>query len=378
MRLDFSGLKEYETMKPGLERIKAFLDCIGNPQDNFTTIQIAGTNGKGSTAAFLAAILSAHGYKTGLFTSPHLIDVTERVQADGLAVSKKIFEQIVNQNIDRARNLNLSYFEFLTAIGLIYFNMAGIDFAVMETGLGGRFDSTNICKSRACIITTISYDHQEILGETLSAIAYEKAGIIKGGESVFCGALPQEALKEIKKLSRPFVFGKDFTAQNINCEGEFYSFDFVGFNKTIEGLKLSLAGAHQVQNAALAISCAITLLGEKLDGQVLRQALSTTKWPARFDIKSFGGRTFIIDGCHNLEAFEAFIKTWKVLEFGKERRPFIFAMMRQKDFAPIIKMFAPIVSRIILPDISNPRALEFSVLSDEFKKYLPAADIIKA
>ncbi|MDR2860592.1 MAG: bifunctional folylpolyglutamate synthase/dihydrofolate synthase [Elusimicrobiota bacterium] len=375
-------MKEYEGMKPGLSRIKKFLQSVGNPQDSFKCVQIAGTNGKGSTAVFLSSILKEHGYKTGLYTSPHLIDITERIKIDGKDISQTKLSSILQKYFEKAKEYKLSYFEYLTAAAFIYFCAEEIDIAVLETGLGGRFDATNIVKNvLASIITGISFDHKEILGNTLSEIAYEKAGILKKKAFAISAPLAKPAFEQILKKSKPYVFGKDFNALNIHRDKEFQYFDYCGINIKLDKLKIAMRGSHQIQNCCLAICCAELLLGLKLEREALIEAVSNAKWDARFDIRKVLIKDkqieLIIDGAHNEEGIKSFIKTWQDNSYALGKKTFIFAMMKEKNYSKIIKIISPFASKIILPALDNQRAVKTSVLKKEFSKSLKAENIIE-
>jgi dihydrofolate synthase/folylpolyglutamate synthase len=383
-------------MKPGLSRIKKFLAEIKNPQNAFKAVQIAGTNGKGSTAVFLANILTQHKLKVGLYTSPHLVDICERIKIDGKDISKKSFNAILSKHIKTAKKFKLSYFEFLTAVAFIYFAQEKVDIAILETGLGGRFDATNVItksNSLASIITSISFDHCEILGHTLSKIAHEKAGIIKN-TPVICGTLPKVATKviasslrgarcrpvAIQKLGcRVLIFGKDFRAENIKQSKSSQVFDYTG-NKNFKYLKLSMQGGFQIQNSCLAIFCAEMILGDKLNEAKLKKSLINTFWQARFDRRDIkiGKKKIhlIIDGAHNEESLKAFIQNFDIKK--KSNKPLIiFAMMKEKNFKKAVKQIAPLASKIILPTLQNSRALPTQVLKKEFSKIFNDEDIIE-
>jgi len=353
----FEELKEYEGMKPGLSRIKSFLKSIGNPQDNLKFIHIAGTNGKGSTAVFLAEILRANGYKTGLYTSPHLVDITERIKINEKDISKRKFNALSKKYISLAKKNKLSYFEYLTALAFIYFSAQKADIVVLETGLGGRFDATNVIKNKlAAVITSIGLDHCEILGNSISKIAFEKAGIIKKNTPVVCGDLPKSALNVIKRKAKPFVLGKDFKIKNIQT---------------------SLYGKHQAKNAALALYAAELLKdkGFKIVPAAAKKALLNTKWPARFDIRKFNGAEIIIDGAHNEQGFDAFFESLKIFS-GNKKRVFVFAAMREKKYQGNIKRLSKYAKKIILPDLKNARAVKPEALKKEFAEYIKVENII--
>jgi dihydrofolate synthase/folylpolyglutamate synthase len=371
-------LKEYEGMTPGLSRIKKFFESIDNPQDKIKAIHIAGTNGKGSTAVFISEILQAGKYKTALYTSPHLVNVTERIKINGKNIPSKVFDSLLKKYLGKAVKYKLSYFEYLTAIAFIYFAKQKVDIAVLETGLGGRFDATNIIKKPlVCVITSIAKEHQEILGDTIRQIAYEKAGIIKKGAYVVCGKLPKEAISVIKsKLEMPYLYGKDFKSLNYKVCNFGQRFDYINVNKKIKNIEIKLLGRHQAVNAAVAI-CVADLLNKKeyfLDEASIRTGLKGTVWPGRFDIKKFTINNkeieIIIDGAHNAESLNAFVKTFKQLGFAKKQRTFVFAVMKEKKYKYMVKKIAPFAKKIILPYINSTRAINPEVLKAEFLKYV--------
>ncbi|MDR3113662.1 MAG: bifunctional folylpolyglutamate synthase/dihydrofolate synthase, partial [Endomicrobium sp.] len=346
----FDSLKEYEGMKPGLSRIKKFLKDAGDPQDKIKCIHIAGTNGKGSAAAFLAAALEENGYKTALYTSPHLIDITERIQINGKNISKTDFTALSKKYIHLAKKYKLSYFEYLTALAFVYFAVQKVGAAVIETGLGGRFDATNIIKKPlACVITSIGLDHKEILGNSVSKIAFEKAGIIKKNCPVICGDLPKSALKAVEKKAKPLVLGKDFRVKKI---------------------KLSLLGKHQQKNAAVAFETLKILRkhGFKLDDNKIKSAFKNAKWPARLDIRKLPNKAkLLIDGAHNEQAVKAFVSFLKSYLKGK-KAVFIFAAMKEKEYKKVLTQILPFAKKIFLPNISSKRAEKPEILEKEILK----------
>ncbi|MCL2799053.1 MAG: bifunctional folylpolyglutamate synthase/dihydrofolate synthase [Endomicrobia bacterium] len=374
----FESLKEYEGMKPGLSRIKKFLDSVGNPQNKFNCVHIAGTNGKGSTAAFIDAVLKENGYKTALYTSPHLTDINERIKVCGKNIPKNKFNYIAQKYIKHAIQCELSYFEYLTAIAFIYFAGQKIDIAVIETGLGGRFDATNVIeKPLGSVITSISFDHKEILGNTIEKIASEKAGIIKKGAFTVCSKVPAAALRVIRGKarnvqSRVYILNKDFFIKNATDK----EFDYHGIEKNIQDIKLSLIGKHQFNNAATAL-CVIELLtknGYAFSDEKIKKALISAVWNARFDVRKvkFNNRKFelVIDGAHNEEGINAFIETWNNSAYCKKKRSFIFAVMKEKNYKKIAKKIACLADEVILPDLKTDRAVPQNVLKTEFLKYM--------
>ncbi|AKL97807.1 bifunctional folylpolyglutamate synthase/dihydrofolate synthase [Endomicrobium proavitum] len=370
----FDSLKEYEGMTPGLSRIKKFLKALGDPHKKLKCVHIAGTNAKGSTAAFTASILKNSGYKTALYTSPHLRRITERIKINGKDISKKTFAAIAEKYLALAEKCKLSYFEYLTAIAFIYFAAQKVDIAVIETGLGGRFDATNVITDPlVAIITSVNIDHAEILGSTIKKIAFEKAGIIKNSK-VVCGKLSAQALKVIKCKTNPLVFGKDFT---VTYKKQSLRFDYNGLKDNLKNLKISLYGKHQIQNAAVA-ACAIEVLKSKgfvIKDSNIKKGLAKAQWPARFDVRKINGAQIIIDGAHNPEATDAFISALKDFDDGNIKRTFIFAAMKEKDYTTVIKKIVPYAGKVILPALRNKRAVDTEKLKLVFAKYIPARNI---
>jgi dihydrofolate synthase/folylpolyglutamate synthase len=373
----FETLKEYEGMTPGLSRIKKFLKSIDNPQNNLRIIHIAGTNGKGSTAVFISEILKAGGYRTALYTSPHLINITERIKINGKNIYIKIFDDLSKKYLKRAVKYKLSYFEYLTVLAFIYFAEQKADVAVIETGLGGRFDATNIIeKPLICIITSIAKEHQEILGTSIEKIAFEKAGIIKNGAYVVCGKLPEKAVIVVKNKSNPYLYGKDFKAVNNKGDRDIQEFSYISRNTEMQNLEIRLLGKHQVINASTALF-AVELLNKRgyyLSETHIRTGLKNAVWQGRFTIKKISNKNknfkLIIDGAHNIQGLDVFFETFAQLNFSKKKRIFIFAVMKEKKYKCMVKKIVPFAKKIILPQISNNRALHPKVLKREFSKYI--------
>jgi dihydrofolate synthase/folylpolyglutamate synthase len=367
----FSSLKEYEGMKPGLSRIKKFLNLCSNPQDTLKCVHIAGTNGKGSVAAMLASALRCGGYKTALYISPHLTDIYERISINGKNISKREFECLSKKYLNLAQRCGLSYFEYITAVAFIYFASKKADIAVIETGLGGRFDATNIIKRPlACIITSIGLDHCEILGNSLSEITFEKAGIIKKGSPVICGKLSKAALKVIAQKSVPFVFGKQFKISRAKFDKDknIQSFNYSGTRIKLKDVKISLLGDHQIENAAVVL-CALERICEKdfiFDAGRIKSGLRKVLWPARLDIrKTRSGAQILIDGAHNAQGIKTFVSFYKKYR-GSQKSAFIFAAMKEKEYRLILRAVAPFANKFIFPKLSgNDRTVSPEILERE-------------
>lgn len=373
--------KEYKTMLLGLDRIKNFLSDQNIQYNKLKYIHIAGTNGKGSTAKTISEILINSGYKTGLYTSPHLIEINERIQINSVPVSSKQLEILDKKYSNISKKYQLTYFEYITALSFIYFVKNKVDIVVLETGLGGRLDATNIVTPLISIITSISFDHTEILGSTLKQIAFEKAGIIKKNVPLVCGNIQNTALTEIKKIAKKnnspmFCFGKDFTAKYIKYDWKQLTqqIEYSGLQKKLN-INFSLLGLSQVYNLATVL-CACEILSKqlkKLKFEIINKVCKNTHYPARFDIKklTIGNKRcfFIIDGAHNIQAIDNFLSLYKMSPFYKKETNLFFAIMQEKNYKRIIKKLAKNFSAISLLKVDNSRAVDINILKQEFLKY---------
>lgn len=385
-----------------LERMKKFLSFIGDPQKELKIIHIAGTKGKGSTACFTAHILKEDGFKVGLYTSPHLKDFRERIRildSSNAADEKSSFPGMILKNdftllledlkvaIDHFHQSfddvgALTFFEILTALALKYYRDKNVDFAILETGLGGRFDATNSCDSLVAAITPISYDHEHILGNTLAEIAFEKAGIIKSSniktQDGVCvsvtAAQNREALGVLRRRAKSegailFEIDKDFYFKKLL--GDLFSQDFFykGLNNDSFFLKTKMLGNHQLINASLAIaSCeALSLHGIKVKKESIAQGVLNAFWPGRLEVihtKPF----IILDGAHNRDSVGRLVHFLE-REFKKCCKWLVFGASQDKDIRGIIEQLEPHMDRIILTRANNPRAADpQDVLKPYFKK----------
>ena len=374
------------TSKNPLDHTKALLKCLGDPQNQMQVIHVAGTNGKGSVCAYLDSMLRAGGYKVGLFTSPHLVKINERFKINGEMISDerfvKAFEE-VQKIIKKAQEEGLdhpSYFETLFLMGMVVFKEANVDYVVLETGLGGRLDATNtVDHPLACIITSISLDHVEYLGDTIGKIAGEKAGIIKPGCSVVTVGQQPETMAIIERVCREN--GADLTEADLH-EAKAVKEDFAGQTLEYRGenYELALAGSYQTENAALALEALEVLgrVGYPTTVEQRKKGLKDTKWNGRLTI-IHREPLFIVDGAHNPAAADMLEDS--VRKYFKGRKLFfIMGVFRDKDYPYIIRKLCPYAEQIITietPD--NPRALPAQELAEEVKKCNPhvqAADSI--
>jgi dihydrofolate synthase / folylpolyglutamate synthase len=375
-----------------LDRMRDLARRLGDPQDRMLIVHIAGTKGKGSTAAMTAAILTQAGYRTGLFTSPHLERLEERISVDGRecppAELARLIERIrpVVEEMDAAAerdNQGATYFEILTAAGLLYFVDQRVDWAVLEVGLGGRLDSTNICQPVVAAITSISYDHTKQLGSTLREIAGEKAAIIKPGVRVVSGVIADEPRRVVAAVAaeqgcRLAQLGEQFDyryypAEHLERSDAKPALDFhfrdAGSRQSYRGLELKLIGEHQAANAAVALATIVELgeAGCEVPEAAIRAGLAAVRSPARVEVLA-RHPAVVLDAAHNVASVEAFVETLRG-SFQTDRRILIFATTRDKDARGMLRVLLPYFDRVILTRYqSNPRgtpAEELAALAAE-------------
>ncbi|KWT78222.1 bifunctional folylpolyglutamate synthase/dihydrofolate synthase [Candidatus Magnetominusculus xianensis] len=348
-------------IKLGLTNITHISNLLGAPQSAYKSIHVAGTNGKGSTCAMLQGILMERGYKTGLFTSPHMVRFTERIKVDGVEILPETVVELteeINHAIRGADTLNPTFFEFVTAIAFLYFKRQDVDWVVFETGMGGRFDATNIIKPEASVITNIDMDHMEFLGNTIEEIAGEKAGIIKQDTPVVTtsqapralGVLRQKAAEQNARLEQ---FGVDFDAHLIRHDITGIEFNYCG-SGGLSTLKIPFTGVHQVENAACAARTAEILFNGT---QGLESALRGIKWPGRCELIKYAGVDMLLDGAHNPAAAEALSQTLQGIYVQSfPAIILIIGAMADKDTAGMLRALMPAADTVILSTPSYERA----------------------
>ncbi len=351
-------LKGVDSVKPGLERITSVLEELGSPHEKKDYVTVAGTNGKGSVAACIAAIFEANGYRVGLFTSPHLVDVTERIKVSGEEITREELEESLGTVFTACEKLNveLSYFELLTVAAFLYFNRKSIDIGVLEVGMGGRWDSTNVCDHVASVITNVSFDHTEYLGDTLDKIAAEKAGIIKKNSLVLTGCTG-EALSVIKRRSRETSsrchrIGVDFTYR----KKEDLSFDYTGPRWNLLGLRTSLAGTHQVENAVISVATAELLTmhtRHKTDPEKVKEALAGVNLGGRMEYLS-KEIPVVIDGAHNPAAGKSLVESLEFYHPGTKFN-FLVTMLDNKDIAGFTEILSRVSGKLIITELTGVR-----------------------
>lgn len=348
----------------GLRRTAALLDRLGRPQERYGIVHVAGSKGKGSTCAFIEAILRVAGYRTGLYTSPHLHSYRERIAVDGEPVSEADFAALTERALSEAAALErerpdlgtLTAFELTTAMALDYFAAAGCDLAVVEVGMGGLLDATNVVTPLVSVITALDLEHTQVLGKTLPEIARQKAGIIKPGRPVAVSPQEPEALAVIEQIaaergSSLLIGGRDW-----HWEGSWRSFSVAGPWGTLTGLRSGLIGAHQVENATTAIA-AVSLLpasGYPVHPNAIRDGIGQARWPGRFEVVE-GAPRLVFDGAHTAGAARALAETLR--EEHVAGVTLVLAVMRDKDPAAIMTPLLPFATRIIVTATQSPRAM---------------------
>ncbi|MDY6834722.1 MAG: folylpolyglutamate synthase/dihydrofolate synthase family protein [Chloroflexota bacterium] len=361
-------------------RVTELLGRVGDPHKTAEPIHIAGTKGKGSTSAMVASVLTAAGYKTGLYTSPHLLTMRERIRIDGNMITEDEIADLVAQLKPEIEAVNrdgtwgeLTTFEILTTLAFMYFHNQAVDCQVLEVGLGGRLDATNVTDSKVCAITSISYDHTETLGETLTQIATEKAGIIKPGAVVISAPQFPEASTVIEDIciQRKALLrqvGKDITWEKDILGPSEQSFLVHGLN-TEYRLSIPLLGEHQLENATVAVGILEALVEKELriSPQSIATGLKQVKWEGRLQVLRTNP-LFIIDGAHNTHSAQRL--TEAISEYFEfERAIFIVGTSRDKDSAGIVEVLASFADVIISTQSRHPRATTSDSLATAFKAY---------
>ncbi|WP_297057766.1 folylpolyglutamate synthase/dihydrofolate synthase family protein [Thermosulfurimonas sp.] len=353
--LEWLQQHQFHGIKPGLERISALLEALGRPQERFPSLHIAGTNGKGSTAALLQAILSAHGLRTGLYTSPHLVSVTERFRIDGREITLERLADIlarIRRQVERLR-LPITYFEITTAAAFLYFAEEGIDMAVIECGLGGRLDATNVLKPRVAVITSVALDHMAYLGRSLERIAREKAGILKPGLPVVAGHMPRRAREVIRERAFRLQCPAAFWGQDFRVLRSGKRFSYRGNLWHLQELELSLEGEFQKYNLGTALRALEFLRteGYVFREDTLRQALKRVSWPGRFEFLPVGPGV-ILDGAHNEEGTRALLRSLE--RKGISEYTLIFGATNEGGEKPYLRMLQKLISRAKVVFLCEP------------------------
>ena len=368
-------------MKFGLNGIRTLISSLDHPEKQFSSIHIAGTNGKGSTASMIAAIFTAAGYKTGLYTSPHLVCFNERIRINGKTISSRAVARLTTAIRLKVERNNCTFFEAVTAIAFKYFAESKVDIAIVETGLGGRLDATNILQPLVSVITTIGLEHTQILGESMEEIAFEKGGIIKRGVPCITGVKSQKAVRVLsdicaeKKSKLVQVHLNKILIHQSSLDGLLV--DFCVAQEKIKNLRVSLAGQHQATNAFLAIN-AVEIAAQRknyvIDEKAIREGLA--------QIQKFSGiqaRLSIVqknplvlaDVSHNPEAMRVLCTSLKRLHLGKIH--VVFGLMQDKNFPSIISSLQKVAKSIFIVKAQTERSRSTSELAQEARQYRVSA-----
>ena len=389
--LDWLFSLEQFGIKFGLDGISAILEGLHHPERAFRSVHVAGTNGKGSVTAMVDAALTAAGHHSARYTSPHLVDLSERFVIGGRAVERTTLIKVVDdvrtvvEELRRngASEVQPTFFEVTTAVAFELFRRGGVDVAVCEVGLGGRLDATNVLQPVVTAITSIGFDHQQYLGHTLSDIAFEKAGIIKRDTPVVVGRMSTEALRAIERVAgernAPIVHAWE-EVQVVRSADAVVGGGGIRLRtraKDYGHLHLGLAGDHQISNAVVAVGVLETLAsrGVAAPRASVIQGLTRVTWPGRLDLRRLpDGRELLLDAAHNPDgaaALAVFLTSkWEV------KPPLVFAAMRDKDVTGMLRALAPAVSALVVTSASHPRSADPSALVERARDVAPDLPIL--
>jgi dihydrofolate synthase / folylpolyglutamate synthase len=344
-----------------LDRMFELMDLLGNPQAKYPVIHVAGTKGKGSVSALCASALQAAGYRVGLYTSPHLLDYVERIQVDGESISHTQMVELVEEIKPAVAKIpKLTTFEITTALGFLAFSKQKVNAAVIEVGLGGRLDATNIVRPQVSVITSLSYDHMAVLGDTLAKIAGEKAGIIKTGIPVVSSPQKEEPLEVLQRVAeergcRFVLVGRDVKFERLESSLDGQSLRIVDIGNSVLDLQIPLLGEHQIQNAATAYA-ALKMSGIEILDKDIRQGFSQVKWHARFDVVR-REPPIIFDSAHNQDSFA---KLQQALDeyFPGRQVYLIFGASEDKNIPGMFAEIKAKIRKLIVTRADHPRALQ--------------------
>ncbi|PEJ98779.1 bifunctional folylpolyglutamate synthase/dihydrofolate synthase [Bacillus toyonensis] len=368
-------------IKPGLERMSWMLEEFGNPERHIKCVHLAGTNGKGSTLTYMRYMLEGAKYKVGTFTSPYIETFNERISVNGTPIADEEIAELVNmvkpvvEKLDETDLGEATEFEIITVMAICYFGKINFcDVVLFETGLGGRFDSTNVIHPILTIITNIGHDHMHILGDTLGEIAYEKAGIIKSGVPVITGVQDDEALQVIQKVAKEnhanlYELGKHFTALHKQSNEDGERFDFACPFASFEDVRMSMKGVHQVGNASLALMAIMylkTYVSFLIEEEEIRAGLHEVYWIGRFE-KLKSNPDIIIDGAHNPEGIESLVKTVEA-HYKDKNIIVLFTALGDKQLHNMVGQLETIADEIIFTTFAFDRAISADKLAAHSQK----------
>ena len=375
-------------IKLGLKNINYLLYLLGEPHKKLKIIHVAGTNGKGSTCSLISSILQSGGYKVGLYTSPHLIDFTERIKINHKSISRKKVSELLERIkpfIEKVAHTpsygHPTFFEVITSMAFLYFYEEQIDFLVLEVGLGGRLDATNICEPLISVITHIDYDHMDKLGNSLEEIAREKGGIIKPEGIVISSKQYEEAYNEIKKIADEkntlvYSTGREINYEIVKSDVNGVIFNLKGIYHNYKNLHTPLLGRHQADNATTAITVteALKIRGVNISEKAIRAGLEKVQWTGRLEIIQNNPK-LILDGAHNPSGIRTVLQALKEI-FTYQRLILVLAIFADKNYKKMIQIIAPKADLIITTKTKSPRAAPPLVIAKEAAKYIEQNKII--
>ena len=370
---------QFFKIKLGLDAMETFLGRVDNPHRNLPCVHIGGTNGKGSVGATLLSILTGAGYRVGLYTSPHLSSVRERFRIGNSFISKPDFARLATKIAEVLGDDQITYFEFTTTLALLWFAEQNVDLALMEVGMGGRLDATNVIGPLVSVITNVSMDHEQYLGNTLAEVAREKAGIIKPGVPVVSGAADdvsrQVIVAHCRRLGSPlYLLGQDFSGNRVAGDWAYTGLDTQEHTE----LPMAMKGGYQLDNASLALATLELLQSHniRITDQQIRTGLSATRWPGRLEefrlnagslnansSDSTGSRHFLLDGAHNPAGVKA-LRLALESEFSYNRLILVWGAMSDKDIATTLTTIAPLADRMLFTRPESERSAMPEALMD--------------
>ncbi|OCT15688.1 bifunctional folylpolyglutamate synthase/dihydrofolate synthase [Paenibacillus pectinilyticus] len=371
------GRMEKLGMKPGLQRMQLLMEKLGNPERRLKFIHVAGTNGKGSTCAYLSSVLQACGYDVGTFTSPYLVSYSNRIQVNGIDIGDDVLLRLVNDLkpiVDEIAATEIgppTMFEISTALAILYFGkVAYPDYVVWETGLGGRLDSTNIVNPIVTVITNVGHDHMDILGDTLELVAAEKAGIIKAGVPVITAVEPENIWRVIEQTAKAkkatlYSLGDQFTLTEVTSELDRQAFQFNGPFRPIPDLSITLNGEHQLKNAAVAVMTLEVLrqyYATIVDDVDLQKGLQGTKWPGRLEMVSQEPRV-LLDGAHNPEGAATLAAALQNV-YSYKKLHMMIGMLATKNHTGYLRHILPLVDTLIITEANFHKKGDAAVLAE--------------
>lgn len=372
------GMTKYG-IRLGLDKIEKLLDLLGNPQEGIRVVHVAGTNGKGSTCAMIDSMLRAAGYRVGLYTSPYLEVFNERIRVDGKNIPDedvaRLTEKVKNavEEMERKGWGQPTEFEVVTALGFLYFKEQKVDYLVLEVGMGGRYDATNVITPLVSVITPISYDHQQYLGDTLAEIAGEKCGIIKPGRVTVTAPQSEEAMKVIEKTCRelksPLVKVEDEVSYRLISWGvEGQTFELKTSKRDYQAVRIKLLGDHQLDNAATAVAAveALQHYGIEIPMDAVKKGLEEARWPGRLEIMR-ENPCVLLDGAHNIAGIQV-LKGALSKYFPGKRIILLIGILGDKDYMDMLSEIIPLADSVVATRPDSPRALSAAELGESIKK----------